>query len=123
MAGENPRLLSFRRRRRAEDLRKLRKLSSITKDTKNRHENALRTIVFVIHNRPRLLSEKKQERGLARLPGLGFGPVLGNRLVQFVVVEPGEPFDDFAADQVLLDNFRDIVHGDARIPRSIRMDH
>jgi hypothetical protein len=43
--------------------------------------------------------------------------------VQFVVVEPGEPFDDFAADQVLLDNFRDIVHVYTRIPRPIRMDH
>jgi len=29
--------------------------------------------------------------------------------VQFIAVESGEPFDDFAADQVLLDNFRELI--------------
>jgi len=40
---------------------------------------------------------------------LGLGPVLGNRLVQLVAVEPGEPFDDFAAHQMLLDDSRELI--------------
>ncbi|HJX10504.1 MAG TPA: hypothetical protein VJ733_08380 [Candidatus Binatia bacterium] len=52
-----------------------------------------------------------------------FGPALGNRLAQFVAVELGEPFDDFAADQALLDDFRDVVHVYARIPDPIGVNH
>ena len=43
--------------------------------------------------------------------------------MQLVPVEPGEPFHDFAADQVLLDNFRDVVHVYARIPDPIGVNH
>jgi hypothetical protein len=76
-----------------------------TRNANTNHENEPRSVRTFLD----------EEHRLARSLGLGLGPVLGNRLAQLVAVELGEPFDDFSADQVLLDDFRDIVYGDCKL--------
>jgi hypothetical protein len=70
------------------------------------------------------ISPARQIPGSGLFLRQGFCPVIGDRLVQFVMVEPGEPFDHFAPQQMLLDEFRDVIDGHAGIPGSVRMnDH
>src|SRR3989338_8089487 len=70
-----------------------------------------------------LLRREPLLRGLGLLSAQRFRPVIRNRLAQEIRVQPGEPLDHLAFDQVLLDDLRDIVHAHPGIPGPVRMNN